>query len=445
MALTRRSFLKLALSGAGAAAVSSLHPTELFTFFKPIDVENPLAAYPNRGWERVFRELWKYDMEFSFLCAPNDTHNCLLKAHVKNNVIVRIAPSFGFSQATDVYGNRPSSRWEPRCCQKGLALVRRFYGDRRVKFPMVRKGFLEWVKAGFPREQNGKPPKKYLEGRGKEPFIKISWEELFDITARAMENIARTYSGEQGKKYLQAQGYDPLMIEAMQGAGVQTLKFRGGMPPLGATRIFAQYRLANMMALLDDHIRKVGPEKARGARGWDNYSWHTDLPPGHPMVTGQQTVDFDLVCVERAKHVVVWGMNWITTKMPDAHWLTEARLKGAKVTVIACEYSATCNKADNVLIVRPGTDPALALGFAHVILKEKRYDANYLKKYTDLPLLVRMDNLKFLKPEDIIPNYQPKPLNNYIEILKKGQSIPIQPKQARPMISEEMRKEWSDF
>ncbi len=445
MALTRRSFLKMALSGAGVMAISSLHPSELFTFFKPIDVENPLAAYPNRGWERVFRDLWKYDMEFSFLCAPNDTHNCLLKAHVKNNVIVRIAPTFGFAQATDVYGNRPSSRWEPRCCQKGLALVRRFYGDRRVKFPMVRKGFLEWVKAGFPREANGKPPKKYFEGRGKEPFVKISWDELFDITARAMENIARTYSGEQGKKFLQEQGYDPLMIEAMQGAGVQTLKFRGGMPPLGATRIFAQYRLANMMALLDANIRKVGPDKARGARGWDNYSWHTDLPPGHPMVTGQQTVDFDLVCVERAKHVVVWGMNWITTKMPDAHWLTEARLKGAKITVIACEYSATCNKADNVLIVRPGTDPALALGFAHVILKEKRYDANYLKKYTDLPLLVRMDNLKFLKPEDIIENYQPKPLNNYIEILKKGQSIPIQPKQARPMITEDMRKEWSDF
>ena len=34
-------------------------------------------------------------------------------------------------------------------------------------------------------------------------------------------------------------------------------------------------------------------------------------------------------------------MNWITTKMPDAHWLTEARLKGTRIVVIACEYSST--------------------------------------------------------------------------------------------------------
>ena len=39
------------------------------------------------------------------------------------------------------------------------------------------------------------------------------------------------------------------------------------------------------------------------ATNWDSYSWHTDLPPGHPMVTGQQTVDFDLCNVEYAKIV----------------------------------------------------------------------------------------------------------------------------------------------
>ena len=68
------------------------------------------------------------------------------------------------------------------------------------------------------------------------------------------------------------------------------------------------------------------------------------------MVTGQQTVEFDLNSVEQAKTVVVWGMNWITTKMPDAHWLTEARLKGTRVVVIACEYSATATKADDVIV-----------------------------------------------------------------------------------------------
>jgi nitrate reductase / nitrite oxidoreductase, alpha subunit len=53
--------------------------------------------------------------------------------------------------------------------------------------------------------------------------------------------------------------------------------------------------------------------------------------------------------------------------------------------VIACEYSATASKADDVIVVRPGTTPALALGLANVILREKLYDADYVKQWTDLP------------------------------------------------------------
>jgi nitrate reductase alpha subunit len=105
-----------------------------------------------------------------------------------------------------------------------------------------------------------------------------------------------------GQKRLTAQGYDPAMVEATDGAGVQTIKVRGGMALLGATRIFGLYRFANSLALADAKIRGVGPDKAiGGARGWDSYSWHTDLPPGHPMVTGQQTNDFDLFAVEHSK------------------------------------------------------------------------------------------------------------------------------------------------
>lgn len=94
--------------------------------------DNPLASYPDRGWERVYRDLWKYDSTFTFTCAPNDTHNCLLNAYVRNGVVVRIGPTMKYGQAEDLLGNKTTSRWDPRVCQKGLALTRRFYGDRRV-------------------------------------------------------------------------------------------------------------------------------------------------------------------------------------------------------------------------------------------------------------------------------------------------------------------------
>ncbi len=443
---TRRRFLfQLAGTGAGLSLLGE-SVAEALGALAPVRIDNPLSGYPNRGWERVYRDLYKSDSTFTFLCAPNDTHNCLLHAHVKNGVVTRISPTFGYGKATDLEGNRASARWDPRCCQKGLALVRRFYGDRRVKRPMMRRGFKQWIDDGCPRdpETGAVDADRYLD-RGRDPWLAVSWDEAFDYSARALVDIARTYQGEEGQRKLVAQGYDQLMAQATRGAGTQVLKFRGGMPALGITRIFAQYRVANSLALLDSTIRGVGADEALGARGWDNYSWHTDLPPGHPMVTGQQTVDFDLCNVEHANLVLVWGMNWICTKMPDSHWLTEARLKGTKIVVISAEYSATANKGDEVIVVRPGTTPALALGMAQVVMAEGRFDQEYVRTRTDLPLLVRMDTGKLLRADELIADYRPAELNNGLVVLKEGQPVPEPHLQPSAVMSEARRIEWGDF
>lgn len=422
--LVRRRLLQ-SLFGFGALAAGGEALGAPLKFLKPLHVDNPLASYPNRDWEKAYRNIFKPDSSFVFLCAPNDTHNCLLRAYVKNGVVARIGPTFGYGKAEDLYGNRASTRWDPRICQKGLALVRRIYGDRRVKAPMVRKGFKDWAAAGFPRDKTtGKPDEKYFQ-RGKDKWLRVSWDEAYKLSAAALDNIIRTYSGKSGAAYLKAQGYDPDMIGTIHEAGVETVKVRGGMAFLGATRIFGLYRFANMLALADAKVRGVPPEKAVGGRGWDSYSWHTDLPPGHPMVTGAQTNDFDLFSTEYSKLILVWGMNWITTKMPDSHWLTEARIKGAKVVAITVEYSATASKADQVLIIRPGTDPALALGFAQVIIKERLYDDGWVKKNTDLPFLVRMDNLEPLRPADVVPNYAAKAPANLVFFASTGKPPPL--------------------
>ena len=435
--IARREFLgMLTASGFGALVAAAEGTLGLDA------VSNPLAVYPERGWERVYRDLWKYDSKFTFLCAPNDTHNCLLNAYVRDGVIVRIGPTMRYGEATDLAGNRASHRWDPRVCQKGLALTRRFYGDRRVSQCMVRAGFKRWFDAGFPRGKDGLPPREYFN-RARDAWLRVSHDEAARIAAAALKNIAETYTGEEGKRRLRAQHYDEVIIEATQGAGTQVLKFRGGMPLLGITRVFGLYRMANSLALLDAHIRKVGPDKALGARGFDNYSWHTDLPPGHPMVTGQQTVEFDLSAVEHCKTAVVWGMNWITTKMPDAHWLTEARLKGVRVVVIACEYSATASKADTVIVVRPGVTSALALGLANVILQEKLYDAAYVRQWTDLPLLVRMDTLKYLKAQDVFGG-DPAPLRS-LRTLKPGEPEPPAVTHDEMIAPESLRREWGDY
>jgi nitrate reductase alpha subunit len=436
--IPRREFLSM----LGAAGFAGLVSATRNAWSLEV-ITNPLAAYPDRGWERVYRDLWKVDSKYTFLCAPNDTHNCLLNAYVRQGVITRIGPTMRYGEAADLAGNRSTHRWDPRICQKGLALTRRFYGDRRVNQCMVRDGFKKWVESGFPRGSDGRPPQSYFQ-RARDQWVRVTHDEAAKIVAAALKNIAETYSGEAGKRRLEAQHYDPVTIEAMKGAGTQTLKFRGGMPLLGMTRVFGLYRMANSMALLDSLIRKAGPDQAVGGKGFDNYSWHTDLPPGHPMVTGQQTVEFDLSAVEQAKTVVVWGMNWITTKMPDAHWLTEARLKGTRVVVIACEYSATACKGDDVLVVRPGTTSALALGLTQVILREKLYDATYVRQWTDLPLLVRMDTLQLLRAEEVFGT-KPSALKNQTRVLREDEKEPPPAAQNDLIIPEKMRLEWGDY
>jgi len=436
--LTRRAFLEAAAAaGFGAFVASATGAWALDA------LDNPLARYPDRDWEKVYRDLWKYDSTFTFLCAPNDTHNCILNAYVRSGVITRIGPTMRYGEAVDLDGNASSHRWDPRICQKGLALTRRFYGDRRLRHCMVRAGYKRWVEAGFPRGTDGRPPVEYFN-RARDEWVRVTHEQAAGIVAAALDNIARTYTGEEGAKRLAAQHYMPESIAAAKGVGTQILKFRGGMPLLGMTRIFGMYRMANSMALLDAKIRGVGPDQAVGARGFDNYSWHTDLPPGHPMVTGQQTVEFDLHAVEHAKTVVVWGMNWITTKMPDSHWLTEARLKGTKIVVIACEYSATSTKADEAIVVRPGTTPALALGLAGVIMREKLYDTDYVNRFTDLPILVRTDTLKYLRASEVFGG-DSAALGNQTRVLGADDKPPPPGQQRDMLIPSAMRKEWGDY
>src|SRR5688572_15272279 len=443
--MDRRRFLQLAaMAGLGAAA----SPAELFAqqrFLAPVKVTNPFDEYPNRDWERLYRDIFRHDRTFTFLCAPNDTHNCLLKGFVKNNVLVRIEPTYGYGKATDLSGHRASPRWDPRCCQKGLVLGRRLYGDRRVKGAYVRKGFKTWVESGFPRDPaTGRAPEALMK-RGWDGYLKLPFEQAYALHARALDNVARTYSGDQGKRFLLAQGYDPAMVEALAGAGVRTSKVRGGMAKLGATRIFGTFRFGNMLALLDSHVRKVGPEQALGSGAWDSYSWHTDLPPGHPMVHGDQTSDWELFDAENANLVLVWGMNWITTKMPDSHWLTEARLKGTKVVVLTVEYSATANKGDEVIVIRPGTDPAFALGLAQVIMAEKRYDAEFVKRFTDLPRLIRMDTLAPLLARDVFAGHRESALTNWTNVVPRGTVPAPTIAQNGVQIPEAMRGEFADF
>src|SRR5271166_3543115 len=82
--MNRRDFLKSALAAGGAGLLSPA-----LRSFDVVSVENPLGVYPARDWEKVYRDQYRYDSTFTWVCAPNDTHMCRLRAFVRNGVILR--------------------------------------------------------------------------------------------------------------------------------------------------------------------------------------------------------------------------------------------------------------------------------------------------------------------------------------------------------------------
>ena len=127
------------------------------------------------------------------------------------------------------------------------------------------------------------------------------------------------------------------------------------------------------------------------------YDWYADLPVASPQVFGDQTDVPESGDWWNAGYLIMWGSNLPVTRTPDAHWMTEARYRGQKVIAVAPDYADNVKFADEWLPAKPGTDAALAMAMGHVVLKEffvdrqTPYFTEYVKTYTDLPHLVRLE------------------------------------------------------
>lgn len=404
MDLSRRDFL------VWSAAVSGtiLGPKLQLWALEPVDVPNPLEHYPSRGWEQVYRDQYKYDSTFTWICSPNCTHECRMLAVVRNGVFVRAEQNYDNQRIGDLYGNKATASWNPRGCSNGFTFQRRVYGPHRLRYPIVRKGWKRWADEGFPELTPEKRSAYKFDSRGTDEFVRVSWDEAFDYVARGMIAIARRYSGDEGRKRLLDQGVQPEMLLHHEGAGTRTFKMRGGMGATGFIGKYGMYRNANLMALLDHHVRGVAKhEDCKGARVWSNYTWHGDQAPGHPFVHGLQASDCDLNDMRFTKLHIQMGKNLIENKRADNHFFVESMERGAKIVVVAPEYSPPATKADYWIPIRPMTDTALLLGITKLLMDRKKYDADFVKKFTDFPLLVRTDTLKRLSAADVFPDYKP--------------------------------------
>ncbi|MCL6640098.1 MAG: molybdopterin-dependent oxidoreductase, partial [Candidatus Rokubacteria bacterium] len=80
--------------------------------------------------------------------------------------------------------------------------------------------------------------------------------------------------------------------------------------------------------------------------------------------------------------VVLWGINAAYTSVNVMTLVKQARQRGAWVVCIDPYRTATAEQADEHLMIRPGTDTALALAVMHVLVGEGRVDHDYIARAT---------------------------------------------------------------
>ena len=317
----------------------------------------------DRTWEDAYRDRWAHDKIVRSTHGVNCTGSCSWKIYVKGGIVT------WETQQTDYPRTRPDlPNHEPRGCARGASYSWYLYSANRVKYPLVRGRLLKhWraalavanspVDAWAAIVQNQEARQEWQKQRGLGGFVRSTWDEVNQMIA---------------------------------AANVYTIKQHGpdriiGFSPIPAMSMISYAAGSRYLSLI-------------GGVSMSFYDWYCDLPPSSPQTWGEQTDVPESADWYNSNFIIAWGSNIPQTRTPDAHFFTEVRYKGAKVVAVTPDYSEVAKLADLWMHPKQGTDAAVAMAMGHVILKEfyfnKRssYFDDYARRYTDLPLLVVLED-----------------------------------------------------
>jgi anaerobic selenocysteine-containing dehydrogenase len=107
--------------------------------------------------------------------------------------------------------------------------------------------------------------------------------------------------------------------------------------------------------------------------------------------------------IARSGGLILWGYNPSSSRLTHATAAVAALKRGMKLIVIDPRRAGLANKADVWLRVRPGTDAALALGLANLMIERGWYDQTFIREWSNGPLLVRSDTGRLLRESELPP------------------------------------------
>ncbi|MCW6003308.1 molybdopterin-dependent oxidoreductase [Micromonospora sp. CPCC 205371] len=105
--------------------------------------------------------------------------------------------------------------------------------------------------------------------------------------------------------------------------------------------------------------------------------------------------------LDHAGCILYWGYNPSVARLAHATGTAAALRRGARLIVVDPRKAGLASKADHWLRVRPGTDGALALALTAVLIERGWYDEDFVRRWTNAPLLVRADTARLLRASDL--------------------------------------------
>lgn len=305
--MTRRSFIGWMSAVAATAAV-------------PVSRGLVAKAEAQIGQKDSASEgVWK-----TAACWHNCGSRCLNKVLVKDGVVIR-------QKTDDTHPDSPDFP-QQRGCLRGRSQRHQVFSADRLKYPMKRK---HWKPGGGKKEL-----------RGRDEWVRISWDEALDAVASEIKRISKKY----GNEAILVTGDDINIRNAMAAAGGFSANY--------------------------------------GSMSWGAWRWIWEqLGVGEGLFVNSINDRIDL---RNSQLIVLWGCNpaWSTMGSVTYNYL-QAKKAGARFISIDPLYtdSASVFEADWVPI-RPGTDDALAFGIMHTLLEEDDPVTNplikwdFLNKYT---------------------------------------------------------------
>ncbi len=228
--------------------------------------------------------------------------------------------------------------FNPRGCQKGACYSDLQQEESRILHPLKRIG-----------------------ERGEGKWKRISWDEAYDIVADAV-------------------------IDAAVADGIETVVHDNGTTN-------------------NDYGPDSGSEmrwcNALGCTQLDSWAGVGDMPNGLVQTWGMYNADGTTDDWFLSDYIVLWVANPTYTRIPDVHFIHEARYRGAQLVIVSPDFSASTVHADLWINPEQETDAAFGLAAANFIIENKLYDDEAVREQTDLPFLVREDTGRYLREEDL--------------------------------------------